>query len=185
MTTPAPDIVAPDKGLKRGALGLVSSVVVGLASTAPAYSLAATLGLVIAAGGTLLAGVKAPAIMLISFVPMYLIAVAYQELNKAEPDCGTTFTWAARAFGPAVGWLGGWGIIASDVIVMANLARHAKVDPEDALRRANAKFTRRFAQIEAGLAARGKTPAGSTLEEMDALWNEARAADKLARPAEG
>jgi len=125
MTTPAPDIVAPDKGLKRGALGLVSSVVVGLASTAPAYSLAATLGLVIAAGGTLLAGVKAPAIMLISFVPMYLIAVAYQELNKAEPDCGTTFTWAARAFGPVVGWLGGWGIIASDVIVMANLAQIA------------------------------------------------------------
>ena len=125
MTTTTPDIVARDKGLKRGALGLVSSVVVGLASTAPAYSLAATLGLVIAAGGTLLAGVKAPAIMLISFVPMYLIAVAYQELNKAEPDCGTTFTWAARAFGPVVGWLGGWGIIASDVIVMANLAQIA------------------------------------------------------------
>lgn len=79
MTTTAPNIVVEDKGLKRGALGLVSSVVVGLASTAPAYSLAATLGLVIAAGGTLLAGVKAPAIMLISFVPMYLIAVAYQE----------------------------------------------------------------------------------------------------------
>ena len=44
---------------------------------------------------------------MISFIPMYLIAVAYQELNKAEPDCGTTFTWAARAFGPVVGWLGG------------------------------------------------------------------------------
>ena len=125
MTTTAPHIAARDKGLKRGALGLASSVVVGLASTAPAYSLAATLGLVIAAGGTLLAGVKAPAIMLISFIPMYLIAVAYQELNKAEPDCGTTFTWAARAFGPVVGWLGGWGIIASDVIVMANLAQIA------------------------------------------------------------
>jgi amino acid transporter len=87
--------------------------------------LAATLGLIVASGGALLSGVKAPAIVLISFIPMYLIAVAYQELNKAEPDCGTTFTWASRTFGPIVGWLGGWGIIAADVIVMANLAQIA------------------------------------------------------------
>ncbi|QEN15651.1 APC family permease [Mycolicibacterium sp. ELW1] len=113
------------KGLKGGALGLVSSIVVGMASTAPAYSLAATLGLIVASGGALLAGVKAPAIVLIAFIPMYMIAVAYQELNKAEPDCGTTFTWASRAFGPLIGWLGGWGIIAADVIVMANLAQIA------------------------------------------------------------
>lgn len=113
------------KGLKGGALGLLSSVVVGMASTAPAYSLAASLGLVVASGGALLAGVKAPAIILLAFVPMWMIAVAYQELNKAEPDCGTTFTWASRSFGPLVGWLGGWGIIAADVIVMANLAQIA------------------------------------------------------------
>lgn len=113
------------KGLKDGALGLVGSIVVGIASTAPAYSLAATLGLIVASGGSLLAGTKAPAIVLIAFIPMYLIAVAYQELNKAEPDCGTTFTWASRAFGPIVGWIGGWGIIAADIIVMANLAQIA------------------------------------------------------------
>ncbi|WP_406831198.1 APC family permease [Pedococcus sp. KACC 23699] len=124
MTTTAPvphrDQVH-DKGLKRGALGLVSSVVVGMASTAPAYSLAASLGLVVAAG----AGLKAPAIMLLAFVPMYFIAVAYRELNEAEPDCGTTFTWATRAFGPLTGWMGGWGIIIADIIVMANLAQIA------------------------------------------------------------
>ena len=91
-----------------------------MASTAPAYSLAATLGFVVIA-----VGVKAPAIMLLAFVPMYFIAVAYSELNKREPDCGTTFTWAARAFGPRTGWMGGWGIIAADVIVMANLAQIA------------------------------------------------------------
>ncbi|MUM19525.1 APC family permease [Mycobacterium sp. CBMA271] len=119
------DGAVESKGLKGGAMGLLSSVVVGLASTAPAYSLAATLGLIVASGGALLAGVKAPAIVLISFIPIYLIAVAYQELNKAEPDCGTTFTWASRTFGPIVGWLGGWGIIAADVIVMANLAQIA------------------------------------------------------------
>src|ERR1700712_3098458 len=109
------------KGLKGGSLGLLSSVVVGMASTAPAYSLAAVLGLIVASG----AGVKAASIVLLAFVPIYLIAVAYQELNKAEPDCGTTFTWASRAFGPLVGWMGGWGIIAADVIVMANLAQIA------------------------------------------------------------
>lgn len=106
------------KGLKPGALGVASSVVVGIASTAPAYSLAASLGFVVSAG----AGLKAPAIMLLAFVPMYFIAVAYRELNEAEPDCGTTFTWASRAFGPVVGWMGGWGIIVADIIVMANLA---------------------------------------------------------------
>jgi amino acid transporter len=111
---------AVGKGLKAGTVGLLSSVVIGMSSTAPAYSLAATLGFVVIA-----VGVKAPAMMLLAFVPMYFIAVAYAELNKREPDCGTTFTWAARAFGPRTGWLGGWGIIAADVIVMANLAQIA------------------------------------------------------------
>lgn len=102
------------KGLKGGALGLVGSIVVGIASTAPAYSLAASLGyVVIVQNDSGIVGVKAPLIMVLAFVPMYFIAVAYAELNKAEPDCGTTFTWAARAFGTRTGWLGGWGIIAA------------------------------------------------------------------------
>lgn len=112
--------VVDSKGLKGGSLGLLSSVVVGMASTAPAYSLAAVLG-----GIVVLAGAKSVSVVLLAFVPIYLIAVAYQELNKAEPDCGTTFTWASRAFGPLIGWMGGWGIIAADVIVMANLAQIA------------------------------------------------------------
>jgi len=116
------DGYTPDKGLKPGALGLASSVVIGMASTAPAYSLAATLGFVV-----IVVGVKAPAIMLLAFIPMYFIAVAYAELNKREPDCGTTFTWATRAIGPRAGWMGGWGIIAADVIVMSNLAQIAGI----------------------------------------------------------
>lgn len=119
LPTPA-EGAALDKGLKRGALGLGSSIVLGVSSTAPAYALAATLGFVVIA-----VGVKAPAIMLLAFVPMWLVAIAYAQLNRREPDCGTTFTWAARAFGPRAGWMGGWGIIAADVIVMANLAQVA------------------------------------------------------------
>ena len=64
------------------------------------------------------------------------------------------------------------------LFVMANLARHMKVDPEAALRRANAKFTRRFTSIEAALKANGKRPEDSDLAEMDALWDAAKAAEK-------
>lgn len=64
------------------------------------------------------------------------------------------------------------------LFVMANLARHMGVDPEAALRGANAKFTRRFRKIEDWLAEAGKTPEQSDLAEMDGLWNRARAEDK-------
>lgn len=64
------------------------------------------------------------------------------------------------------------------LFVMANLARHLQVDPEAALRGANAKFTRRFAHIEDALVAIGKTPADSNLAEMDALWNAAKHAER-------
>lgn len=64
------------------------------------------------------------------------------------------------------------------LFVCANLARWLGVDPEAALRRANAKFERRFAVVEDRLRERGRTPAESTLEEMDAFWDEVRVADK-------
>ena len=66
------------------------------------------------------------------------------------------------------------------LFVMANLARHLKVDPEAALRAANRKFTRRFARIEDWLAETGRSPSDSDLTEMDALWNRAKAEDKSA-----
>ncbi|MFF1797937.1 APC family permease [Kitasatospora sp. NPDC086009] len=113
---------AGEKGLKTGALGLVSSVAIGLASTAPAYSLAATLGIIVVG-----VGFQAPIVTILAFIPMLMIAYAYKELNASDPDCGTTFTWAARAFGPRTGWMGGWGIIVADIIVMANLAQIAGV----------------------------------------------------------
>jgi amino acid transporter len=92
----------------------------GVASTAPAYSLAATLFFVIAA-----VGLKAPAVAVLAFIPMLLCSIGYSEMNKADPDCGTTFTWATRAFGPKTGWASGWAIVAADVLVMASLAQVA------------------------------------------------------------
>jgi MazG family protein len=64
------------------------------------------------------------------------------------------------------------------LFVVANLARALDIEPEDALRSTNAKFVRRFRFIEAALAARGKTPEQSDLAEMDALWDQAKAAEK-------
>ena len=109
-----------EKGLKSGALGLISSTVIATASVAPAYSIAATLVFVVVA-----VGLQAPAVAVLAFVPMLLTSIGYSELNKADPDCGTTFTWATRAFGPRTGWAGGWGIIVADVLVMASLAQVA------------------------------------------------------------
>ena len=107
-----------EKGLKRNAIGYVSNVVIGVASTAPAYSIAATLGFIAAEPGV---ATHAPGVLLASFVPMLLIAAAYRYLNKADPDAGTTFAWTTRAFGPGMGWVNGWAIFLADVLVMASL----------------------------------------------------------------
>jgi amino acid transporter len=125
MATFAPGVQQPveeqrDKGLKSGALGLASSIVIGVASTAPAYSLAATLFFVVAA-----VGLKAPLVAVLAFVPMLLCSIGFSELNKADPDCGTTFIWGTRAFGPSAGWAGGWATVAADLLVMGSLAQVA------------------------------------------------------------
>ncbi len=67
------------------------------------------------------------------------------------------------------------------MFVVANLARHLKLDPEETLRSANAKFQRRFEAVEDALEARGKTPKDSDLAEMDALWDAAKLAEKRAK----
>ena len=110
------------KGLQAGALGLVGNVVIGLAAVAPAYSLAATLGYVV-----LEVGEKAPSMFVLAFIPMLLVAFAYKELSQETPDCGTTFTWGTKAFGPWIGWIGGWGLAVSAIIVLANVAEVAAI----------------------------------------------------------
>lgn len=105
------------RGLKSGALGVVSATVIGVASTAPAYSLAATVGLT-----AVVVGVFSPAIVLVAFIPMVFAAAGYYFLNRVDPDCGATFAWVTRALGPHAGWMGGWGVIVADVIVMPSLA---------------------------------------------------------------
>jgi amino acid transporter len=108
--------------LKHGAISYVSNVVIGVASTAPGYSLAATIGFIVAIGGI---GAHTPAVIIVSFLPMFCIAVAYRHLNRADPDCGTTFSWMTRAMGAGWGWVGGWAVLFADIVVNANQAQIA------------------------------------------------------------
>ena len=105
-----------DKGLSHNSVGF-SGVVLGISSVAPAYALTATIGILVPQGGS-----KMAVVIIAGFLPMFFAAYAYRELNKVAPDCGTSFTWTTKAFGPYVGWLGGWAAILATAIVLSNLA---------------------------------------------------------------
>jgi len=116
--TAAPEKAATEaKGLGDGRVGLLGAVVIGVSTIAPAYTLTGALGPTASVVGDHL-----PAIFLVGFVPMLLVALGYRALNSAMPDAGTTFTWSSRAFGPWIGWMGGWGLLAATVLVLSNLA---------------------------------------------------------------
>ena len=106
-----------EKGLSRNSLGVLGSVVLGISCVAPAYTLSATIGILVTQ-----AGHKTAVVIIAGFLPMFFAAYAYRELNKVVPDCGTSFTWTTKAFGPYVGWIGGWAAILATAIVLSNLA---------------------------------------------------------------
>jgi amino acid transporter len=116
-STPASQEGRSEHGLKKDAIGFLDGLIIGIASTAPAYSLAAVLAIVV-----VLVGVQAPAVLLASFVPMFLIAAAFYYMNRADPDCGTSFSWVTRALGPGLGWVAGWAICTTGIIVIGSLA---------------------------------------------------------------
>ena len=105
------------KGLAAGKIGTLTGAVLGISTVAPGYTLTASIGLIVAA-----VGLKMPAILIAGFVPMFLTAYAYRELNSRAPDAGASFTWSTKAFGPYVGWMCGWGMVMATIIVLSNLA---------------------------------------------------------------
>ncbi|GAA4489422.1 APC family permease [Microbacterium panaciterrae] len=105
------------KGLPTGTVGVLGALVIGISTCAPAYTLTAAVGPAASE-----VGYQTPAIFLMGFIPMLLVALGYRALNAAMPDSGTSFTWATRAFGPWIGWMAGWGLIAATVLVLSNLA---------------------------------------------------------------
>jgi ATP diphosphatase len=98
--------------------------------------------------------------------PLAVLSKILEECDEIEAEIATGRREQAAA---EVGDL---------LFAVVNLARHLDVDPEGAVRAANLKFERRFASIEGALAKRGKRPQDATLAEMDALWDEAKAAEK-------
>ena len=102
-----------NKGLSKNSVGLLASVVLGISSIAPVYALTVTLGPTVTE-----VGLQMPAIFLAGFLPMVLVAYAYRELNRVAPDCGTSFTWATKAFNPHLGWMAGWGALLATIIVL-------------------------------------------------------------------
>lgn len=117
VTAPAEEKPDVQPGLEANAIGFLDAVSIGLNATSPAYSLAAVLGPIV-----VLVGVAAPGILLASFIPMLLIASAFYFLNRVDPDCGTTFSWVTRSMGPWFGWMGGWAIAMTGVLVVGSLA---------------------------------------------------------------
>ncbi len=119
MTTSSSDTASGSisKGLAEGKVGTLSGAMLGISCVAPGYTLTASIGVIVAA-----VGLKMPAIFIAGFIPMFLTAYAYRELNSRTPDCGASFTWSTKAFGPYVGWMCGWGMVVASIIVLSNLA---------------------------------------------------------------
>jgi amino acid transporter len=108
------DVEAQDlrpKGLRKGSVSLIAAVAIGLAATAPAYSLTGALGY-----GALESGYQLPIVFVISVIPMLFVALAYKYMTTVAADSGTVFTWGSMAIGPRVGWLGGWGLFLSSTL---------------------------------------------------------------------
>jgi amino acid transporter len=105
------------KGLRAGSIGLFGSSVLGVVQTAPAYSIAVTMALLVGAVGW-----QSPGMLILAFIPILCLTVAQRELMNRNPDCGAAFVWVGRALGPRAGWIVAWTIAAANFLALANLA---------------------------------------------------------------
>jgi len=118
MATMAAPIVhgkAVASQLKANTLNLFDATVIATSSVAPAYSLAATVGLIFA-----FVALSSPAAILVSFVPVLFIAFAYYYLNRMDPNCGASYAWISRTLNPQIGWLSGWVQLAANILFCAS-----------------------------------------------------------------
>jgi amino acid transporter len=112
--------LVPQTTERPDGFSLQQAVAVGVNTTSPAFSLAAVL-----APMALLVGYATPIVLIVSFIPMALTSLAFMYLNRRDPDCGTTFSWVARAIGPKSGFIAGWVLAAAGVLVLGSLAETA------------------------------------------------------------
>ena len=107
--------MSEDTGLAKGAIGVVESAIMGIAGTAPAYSIAVTTAAIVAAVGTLAVGS-----ILFAGLIMFGMMLAFINLNKMSPDAGASFAWVKEVFGPTWGFFAGWGLIVASVVFMVS-----------------------------------------------------------------
>ena len=107
--------MSKEAGLAKGALGAVESAIMGIAGTAPAYSVAATTAVLMAAVGVLSVG----SILYCGLI-MFGLMFAYANLNKMSPNAGAAFAWVGEVFGPAWGFFAGWGLLVASVVFMVS-----------------------------------------------------------------
>ncbi|MGW7051658.1 APC family permease [Streptomyces sp. NPDC054887] len=118
-------------GLRAGALGTFDSVVMAVAGCGPAYTVAATIPALVLA-----VGVAGPAVLLYCAIPMIGIALAFRHLGRLEVNAGATYTWAARALHPFLGFLSGWALVVATTVFLvsatlpAGTATLALIDPD-------------------------------------------------------
>jgi amino acid transporter len=107
--------VAHEAGLAKGALGTVESAVMGVAGTAPAFSVAVTTAAIVASVGTLSVG----SILYCGLI-MFGLMLAFTNLNKMSPNAGATYAWVGAVFGPTLGFFAGWGLLVASVVFMVS-----------------------------------------------------------------
>jgi amino acid transporter len=100
--------------LKTNTLNLFDATIIATSSVAPAYSLAATIAVLF-----VVVGVASPAAILVSFVPVFFVALAYFYLNRMDPNCGASYSWVSRTLSPYIGWFGGWVQLCANVLFCA------------------------------------------------------------------
>ena len=108
---------AADKGpgLRADAIGFAESVIMGIAGSGPAYSVAASTAALVGA-----VGVLAPASLLYCGVIMFGIVFAYRHLNRVAVNAGASYAWVAEIFSPALGFFAGWALLISSVVFMVS-----------------------------------------------------------------
>ncbi|MFD8224330.1 APC family permease [Streptomyces massasporeus] len=105
---------APPRPALRRSLGVVDGVAIAASSTAATTSIAIGMGTI-----ATVVGLQAPALLLLAFLPVLGIALAYARLNRSEPNCGNGYTWVGRSLGPWPGFLTGWVTLVGSVIFCA------------------------------------------------------------------
>ena len=108
---PVPESVEAE--LRANELNLFDATAVAVSSVAPAYSLASTVTAVFVIVGI---GLRSPAVIILSFIPVLFVAMSYFHLNRRNPNCGASYSWLSQVVHPTVGWYNGWVQVATSVL---------------------------------------------------------------------